>query len=91
MSFPLAPIGENSDIISIFFGIISNFFNAQIVLHLNSLHHTLLTRSQQTQAPVLPHLTFAVVVVDPHRDAQTAGFGAGAPGGGLDQTVLLPG
>lgn len=62
-----------------------------VTCHLHTLDHALLTRSQQTQTPVLPHLTFAVVVVDAHRDAQATGFGAGAPGGGLDQTVLLPG
>lgn len=61
------------------------------ICHLDTLDHTLLTRSQQTQASVLPHLTFAVVVVDAHRDAQATGLGAGTPGGGLDQTVLLPG
>ena len=59
--------------------------------YLNAPNHTFLTRSQQAQAAVLPHLTFAVVVVDSHRDAQAAGLRAGAPGGGLDQTVLPPG
>lgn len=59
--------------------------------HLHALHHALFTRSQQTQAAVLPHLTLAVVIVDAHRDAQATGFGTGTPGGGLDQAVLLPG
>lgn len=59
--------------------------------HLNALHDVLVARPQQAQASVLPHLTLAVVVVDTHRDADAAGPGAGAPGGGLDQAVLLPG
>lgn len=63
----------------------------RLTFHLHTPDDAFLTRSQQTQAPVLPHLTFAVVVVDANRDAQATGFGAGTPGCGLDQTVLLPG
>lgn len=50
----------------------------------------LLTWLQQAQATFLPHLTFTVVIVDSYRETQSAGFGTGAPGRGLDQAVLLP-
>lgn len=76
------------------FFILNNINTARrigLTLHLHTSDDALLTRLQQTQASVLPQLTFAVVVVDPNGDAQATGFGARAPGGGLDQTVLLPG
>lgn len=63
----------------------------QTCRHLNAPEDAFLARAQQAQAAVLPHLAFAVVVVDARGDAQAAGLGAGAPRGGLDQTVLLPG
>lgn len=59
--------------------------------YLHALQRLLVTRPQQAQAPVLPHLALAVVVGDAHGDAHATGPGTGAPWSGLHQAVLLPG
>lgn len=69
----------------------TSWVEACVSTHLHALECFLVARSEKAEAAVLPHLTLAVVVGDAHGDAHAAGAGAGAPGRGLHQAVLLPG
>lgn len=59
--------------------------------HLDVLQRGLVAWPEKAEAPLLPHLALAVVVVDPNGDADSTGPRAWAPGSGLHQAVLLPG
>lgn len=50
-----------------------------------------LTGPHVAQAALLQEPALLVVIGDPGGDAQPAGLGAGTPGGGVHDAVLLPG
>lgn len=59
--------------------------------HLDVLGYVHLTRPHVAQAAFLQEPALVVVVGNPGGDAQPAGLGAGTPGWGVHNAVLLPG